>query len=354
MQRKTMQTTIERGLKIAGAIFVILLLAGVANAGGLGDDITINGFGHQSYLKSDTNEYVVRNSSDGSFDDYAMGITITSKVNDKIYIRTQFIDNEFGFEVDWGFGEYRFNDNFGFKAGKVKMPYGLYTEIIDVKALQPFAYLPSNYLVGINAYYGAALFANYEAKSGWGAEIDVHGGKSKVMGGNTSLDDFIGGQLMVTAPIAGLRFGFGVMDTEVNSDFFSGDVTSCISSAEYVADRFFARTEYVYMDFNNDEDNTFYVEGGYLVHKMVQPVVRYSHNWRPDDSEGSILGSAELTDSQDEYAFGVNLFLSDGFVVKAEHHIYDGNYNLEINQGESAYTPDDSWSLTAVQVAFMF
>lgn len=44
--------------------------------------------------------------------------------------------------IDWAYGDYRVNDWLGFRAGKVKIPLGLYNEARDNDALRTFIFLP--------------------------------------------------------------------------------------------------------------------------------------------------------------------------------------------------------------------
>ncbi len=340
---------------ITAASFAVVF-CGLANfgfAGGL-ENVTINGFAHQSYVKTDTNQYIVDDSEDGSVDDYVVGLTFTAKASDPVSIKAQFIkrgNNDL--ELDWGFGEFRFHKNFGLKAGKIKLPLGLFTETMDVKALQPFSYLPGFYFYGLNAYHGLGLFSSYEHKSGWGGEFEIYGGKS-----GDYFHDFFGQQTWITPPIDGLRFGFTFMKANMNHPAFGTyPIKVAMGSGEYVGEKLFGRSEFTNIKVEDSKLYFWYAEAGYLVHPMFQPVVRYARSWNPDMSDAE-LTLRNLTEAQNTFSFGVNVFPAEGVVLKAEHHINDGSAGLSATQETSGMTknmdPDDKWNLSMVSVAFMF
>ncbi len=337
-----------------GIVMSMLLGAGAFAQGGLGG-VTMNGFGHQSYLKTDTNTYVVSNASEGSFDDFVLGLTFTAKPADRVFVRAQVIHQDASIELDWGFGEYHFNEYVGIKAGKVKMPFGCYTETMDVKAMQPFTYLSGFYFYGVNSYNGVGLFGSYEAESGWGGEAEVYAGVGVVEGGAGRLKDLAGAQVWVTPPVMGARAGFGYWQTELNVPAWPQmDVSVAMISAEYVGDRLFTRGEHTIVKTNGEESNTYdYAEAGYLVTDIFQPVVRWSH--AKLETPELQLAATGITQTETDIAFGINIFPAEGFVIKAEHHMVDGNSSLEAMQRLGLnLVPKDKWSLTAVNIAFMF
>ncbi|MCP4685327.1 MAG: hypothetical protein GY867_07750 [bacterium] len=337
-----------------GIVMLMLLSAGAFAQGGLGG-ITINGFGHQNYIKTDTNTYVVPDGTDGSFEDYVMGLTFTAKPSDQVFVRAQIVHQNNEVRVDWGFGEYRFNEYLAFKAGKVKLPFGLYTETMDVKAMQPFSYLPGIYFYGVNSYNGVGLLGSYEAESGWGGEAEIFRGQSVTSDGVGRLKDLVGTQIWVTPPVMGAKAGFGYWQTEINVPGWPVmDVSIAMISAEYVGDQILVRAEHNFTNANSEEVSTnTYVEAGYLIKELVQPVVRWA-NTKLENPEAE-LQARGLTADETDIAFGVNIFPAEGFVFKAEHHIVDGNASLEPTQRQGQnLAPDDKWGLTAISVAFMF
>ncbi len=337
---------------VFGALLLALIASG-ASAGSLSDGISINGFGHQSWVKTDTNTYIVANSADGSVRDYVMGLTFTAKPSDRVYVRAQILHGPDGLNLDWGFGEYHFNDNVGFKAGKVKLPFGLYTQTMDVKALQPFAFLPGIYFYGVNSYNGFGLFGSHELENGWGGEVELYGGESPTAAGDGTLEDFVGGQVWVTPPVDGLKFGAGYWQMNLRvAGWPELPVSIVMPSLEYVGDKLFLRGEANIIKLDKEkESKSFYVEAGYMVHALIQPVARWTH--AVDDNFDADLNTT--TEDEDAIGIGINFFPAEGMVVKLENHFVTGNSSLEASQRNGwNLTPDDKWNLTALSVAFMF
>lgn len=355
---------VSRVLWCCGIVAMVLAFqTSLATAAALGNDITINGFGHQSAIQTDTNEFVVPGSSEGSFQDYVVGLTFSSEVNDRVSVRTQILSTQTSFYVDWGFAEYRFNESVGFKFGKVKLPLGLYTEIADVKNLQPFSYLPTLiYNHGMTSYNGIGVYGMTDFNNGWGGEVELFGGGSEMKGGKHAepvpMKNFVGGRVTLNTPLPGARLMFSAMrsDLEMDMGMMTMEVESevFLVSGEVIGDRFFVRSEAA--SFKNVEDNkSWYAEAGFLVHDNVQPVVRYIHQ-RKENTPSLTLAARNLigqTDKQNEIGIGLNVFLTSAVVLKVEHHFVDGSseLNREVLTNDA---PDNSWNLTAVSVAFAF
>ncbi|MCP4703210.1 MAG: hypothetical protein GY865_01250 [candidate division Zixibacteria bacterium] len=348
---------------IALMTMMVLGLSISVFAGDIGETISINGFGHQSYLKTDTNTYVVEDANDGSFRDYVTGLTFSARPSEKVFIRAQMLHSSAGLQVDWGFGEYHFNDNFGFKAGKVKLPFGFYSETMDVKALQPFSYLTGIYFYGVNSYNGVGFFGSHEFNSGWGADLEVFAGASITADGTGILKDFYGGQFWLRPPVDGLKLGFGHWETEINVPGWPVfPVAISMFSGEYIADSWFLRSEYNLNIQTHEKTGTnLYIEGGFMINDYIQPVVRWANTKL---EEGSLALSYGIEDTENAYSFGVNVFPSPGMVVKLEHHIMKGDASLQATQREGLNLgtmtlsgpsgPENNWSLTSMSVAFMF
>ncbi len=344
-------------LMIAGFCIAII---GSANAGEL-DNISIHGFAHQSFIKTDTNTFVVDNAEDGSFKDFTVGLTFTAKPANNVFIRAQIIENDNTIDLDWGFGEYHINENFGVKAGKMKLPFGLFTETMPVRALQPFNFLPGFYNFGVNTVNGFGGFANYEHENGWGGSFDLYGGYFPANIGG-SLDDILGGQLWITPPIDGLKTGFGYVQSTLNIPLYgmAMNLKFCMLSCEYTGDKLFMRSEYSWATVDGDKDNQWlYAEAGYLVNEYIQPVVRWA-KWEDLDwtSAPDPVGRPKLTKTETEIGMGVNVFMSNGVILKLEYHMFDGNSSLALSNQDPMDmknpVPDEKWNLLSLSTAFMF
>jgi len=134
---------------LCGALMLMLLIPAASMAFNL-EKLQINGFISQGYLKSKENNWLAVDSVDGTLQLNEVGLTFNMPVNDKLRVGVQLLSRDLGEEgnndvrLDWAFGDYRFCDQFGIRAGKVKMPIGFYNEGRDSDFLRQMAFLPQS------------------------------------------------------------------------------------------------------------------------------------------------------------------------------------------------------------------
>jgi len=110
--------------------------------------VQIHGFAQQGYLDSNQNNYLTMPTSQGSFAMTDAGVNVSATITDKFRVGAQVYDRNIGDlgndhpQLDWAFGDYKFKDWFGIRAGKVKTVLGLYNDTQDMEFLQTFAILP--------------------------------------------------------------------------------------------------------------------------------------------------------------------------------------------------------------------
>jgi hypothetical protein len=90
------------------------------------------------------------NSTQGSFKMTDGGVNVSTQLTDKLRVGAQVYDRLLGdlshgrLTLDWAYGDYKFTDWFGVRAGKVKTVIGLYNDTQDVDFLHTFALLPQS------------------------------------------------------------------------------------------------------------------------------------------------------------------------------------------------------------------
>ncbi len=110
--------------------------------------VQIHGFFTQGYVKTDTNNWLTMDTTDGSFAMTDMGLNLTSQMTDRLRVGAQAYDYDVGQlgqwhpSLDWAVADYRFTNWLGVRAGKVKTTLGLYNDTQDLDFLRPFALLP--------------------------------------------------------------------------------------------------------------------------------------------------------------------------------------------------------------------
>ena len=110
--------------------------------------IEIHGFVTQGFLFSSHNNYLTMKSSDGSVQWTDGAVSVSDSLTDKLRVGIQLHMYQLGelggsnVQVDWASGDYRVNDHFGFRAGKVKTVIGLFNDSQDVDAVFLWTLLP--------------------------------------------------------------------------------------------------------------------------------------------------------------------------------------------------------------------
>jgi len=130
-------------------LLVLCSLAGSLFAQDL-DHIQIHGFATQGFFYSSNNNYLSADSSKGSFQWTDGAVSFSDSISDKLRVGVQLHMYQLGqfggpnIQVDWASGDYKLSDHFGFRAGKIKTPLGLFNDSQDVDAVHLWALLPQS------------------------------------------------------------------------------------------------------------------------------------------------------------------------------------------------------------------
>ncbi len=209
-------------LSIASWMMALILSIGTTDgtiwAQDLSDDLHINGFVSQGYLNTTKNDYLVPRSTNGTAEFTEAAITFSANPMDRLRIGVQFMARNFGsaghgqVQLDWAFGDYRFKDELGFRAGRVKLPFGFYNEGRDVDMLRTSVFLPQSVYNEkmrdlLLAYEGIGAYGSLNL--GQGGELDYH-----AYGGTLNVSDATKGiwddTTRATAQVAALILGLAI------------------------------------------------------------------------------------------------------------------------------------------------
>jgi hypothetical protein len=226
----------RRGLSRCRCLFLFLLVCTCTGSVYAQDlaGIVVHGYVSQGFLFTSSNNYLSMKSSDGSAQWTDGAVNISDPLSDNLRVGIQlhmYQLGEFGgsnVQVDWASGDYRVNDHFGIRAGKVKTVWGLFNDSQDIDAVFLWILLPqgsysidhkSFYLahVGGDVYGGLSLgkrggTLHYTGYAGQ-ATVDLNDGYIKQfadiglvftssLGGKT-----YGGDLRWETPVKGLTIG---------------------------------------------------------------------------------------------------------------------------------------------------
>src|SRR5436190_1785230 len=153
-------------------------------------DVEVHGFVSQGFIKTIRNQYLVAHSRRGSFDLSEAGLNVTKTVTDRLRLGFQLFGGGFvtsaayNAKLDWFYLDYRWRDWLGVRAGRVKLPFGLYNEFNDVESARLSILMPqSTYPVSsrnfLLAQTGFEVYGYLGLHSAGALEYRLYGGTIK-------------------------------------------------------------------------------------------------------------------------------------------------------------------------------
>lgn len=339
-----MKAAVRRRAVLVSLIFSSLL--GVpATAQESTQRVDLHAFGAWAYGKTDGNQYLAGD-EEGNYEDATLALNVVATPSDRLRVvgQVEWVDGREGTELllDYAFAEWRFSDKLKLRAGKVKQPFGISSEVFDVGTLRPFIELPQAVygpvgLVG-ESYKGVGLTGSFALEGAWELAYDVYGGgqeleeyippEAVLLGEDfaspvkrETTRNMIGGRVVVETPVDGLRIG---------ASAYTGDEIGSTRrvgvglQAEYLAGPWSLRSEFVHETVKDDlKANGFYVEAAYHVDPHWQVAAQYGRLTSdlatvPAPAAPSLLDHKEL-------AASLNYWWSNNFVFKLSFHHVDGN-----------------------------
>lgn len=362
-----------------------LLLATVPLAGQQTERMQIHGFGTWAYGNTDGNEYAV-GEADGRYANAQFALNVAAQPTDTIVLRAQAawhrVENGAEAVFSYAYGEWRFSDALRLRAGLVQQPAGLYTEILHVGTLQPFAFPPQS-LYGpagmvAEGYQGLGITGSRYFQSGWGLMYDLYGGEVHIqetdpfdfmpevdsgMGPPTmeeeSVKDAVGGRVRATTPIDGLRFGFDLYAGNIKRP--NGETTRDAThgvSAEYITGRWTVRSEYRHkVERDVLTADAFYAELARKLTAHWQTAVRY--DWSDTDPKGMSSSPDPSLLQHGELGIGLNYWFGANMVLKLSYHHVRGNRfalpaSADATRGADAEPMKEASNLFVLGTAFSF
>ncbi len=391
--------------KISALIFVILILFGGKTGSAIElSGIDIHGFISQGYLLSDKNNYLA-NSEDGSFQFNEMGINFSREMTENLRLGIQIFSRDFGqFEnnkviIDWAYGDYRWKDRIGFRAGIIRQAQGLYNQTRDLDMLRTAILLPPGVYDESNRDYmsriqGASIYGEIPMQSAGSLSymflmgsknIDESGIVAKWVEspGIYTVTDFnegifYNGKLEWHTPVRGLRIGAsGTKATDIQIDVRTKiplgklpvGTNSVIDVTEYYT--YALSIEYILKDLTLAAEHSMsksdtevnrihpfgcYASAAYRFTDWFEAGAYYSvFYYDKDDKDGDAFKQRGLQDYrawQKDFALSTRFNVNENWSIKLEGHVIDG-----VGQLLRQENPDDvgkNWYLFAAKVTFNF
>jgi len=363
------------------------------------EGVNIHGFVSQGFLMSDQYNYLTENSKDGSFAYNEAGINFSKSLTDKLLFGIQLFSRDLGdvannkVTIDWAYGDYRLKDWFGIRAGRIKLPIGLYNETRDIDMLRTGIVMPQSIYSdllrdtsiaanGVGIYGNVDLSAvgsiDYQAVAGQ-MNIDNDSGFEKwfnsrftplfSLAGSTDTDTAYVGNLRWNTPLDGLVLGISGMTVDAQNPILTGRGASMTQETSSEIIRFF--TEYTwknlllaseYQTFKTESiigpnesevtSENYYLSASYRFTDLFSLGTHYSVVYpNKDDKDGEKLAFKSAA-SEKDLALSLRFDINEYIVFKVEGHKVDGT--AKVNEIDNPDRTEDDFYYGAAKVTFSF
>lgn len=370
--------------------FVILIFSQSLCFGEI-TNVTLHGFLSQGYLKSNHNNFYAETES-GTFEFNEMGINFSSSVTPRLHLGMQFFARDFGdlgndeVTVSWAYGDYRFRDYLGIRAGTIKLAYGLYNEIRDMDILRPNILYPGgvyneSWRDFLSAIKGMGIYGNFNM--GFLGKIKYNAQYGNInIGLESSATELIENQASIVSAGAtadvkaidmhhvyslkiftespfsmkGIKAGCSFLDLkydnsiDISSAIFSGGIEVSIHSKMFISSIEFTKKNYsiaseysiIELDFGlplaimpsyatNYKTQAYYFSFSYSLTDWLETYICYSkYNSNDSDKHGNMYTATDQKFLRwlDEIILSVRLDINDHWICKLETHFIDGATSL--------------------------
>jgi hypothetical protein len=369
--------------------------------------VDIHGFVSQGFVKSSKNNYLT-DSKRGSFEFSEVGLNFTKSLSDELRVGAQLFARDLGPvgnyrpQFDWYYLDYRFWDWLGLRAGRTKLPFGLYNEINDVDSARVPILLPqSTYPIDQRDYLlaqtGGEAYGRVKLGPAGALEYRLYGGTIFIpipaSSGGVAIDKIdvpylYGGRLMWATPLDGLQVGGSYQAVRLNLDYslspeatapfkaagllpadFSGKarveapVTLWVASAEYSAHDLLLAAEYGRWISKVDKTDVpalfpeprtvserGYGMASYRITSWFSPGVYYSLVYP------NIEHRSGRERYQHDFAATVRYDLNANWLLKIEGHLMHGTAALrsDLNEGKALTKLTMNWGVLMLKTTAYF
>jgi hypothetical protein len=344
--------------------------------------VDIHAFVSQGFILSTGNEYLAK-SKRGSFEFTEAGINLTRSLGENLRVGVQLFTRDLGpignyqARFDWFELDYHFFDWLGIRAGRTKLPFGLYNETSDIDAARVPVLLPQSVYPTANRDYllaqtGVELYGYVQLGALGAFDYRLYGGTLYLDLGDTTSNRLasytvpylVGGRAMWVTPLPGLQMGGTVQALRLDGVYapmgandrvladlgrrrlippgyigpvsFQLPIFLWLASVEYNVGELSLASEYgrTWADTDIEEpartsaaavtSESFYVMGSYRVAPWFDPGAYYSLLFpNMEDRRGRDA-------YQQDVALTLRFDLTQNWILKAEAHAMHGTAGLDM------------------------
>jgi hypothetical protein len=370
--------------------------------------VDVHAFVSQGFIKSTANEFLAK-SQRGSFEFSEVGVNLTRALGQNLRVGMQLFTRDigrignYGARFDWFGLDYHFFDWLGVRAGRTKLPYGLYNETSDVDAARVPVLLPQSVYSTTNrdfllAQTGVELYGYVPIGDLGAFDYRLYGGTLYLDLGDTSTNRtsitdipyLIGGRLMWMTPLSGLQLGGTVQALRLDGTYtptgaddptlarlaargliragyagpilFEVPALLWLASVEYTLGEMTLASEYgrtwsdtdvIEPERTSTAANTsesFYVMASYRVAEWLQPGLYYSVLF------SNIKDRRGRDAYQHDVALTLRFDLTQFWILKAETHYMHGTAALDValNEGTPRTELEKDWGVLLLKTTAYF
>ncbi len=391
--KKTTRGWLDRLVPLALIIFVSPVPAAEIGSKEEPLSLEIHGFVSQGFMVSTDNNYLM-NSTRGSFEFTDVGINFTKSLTDDLRVGLQLYSRKLGdlgnfdIKADWFYLDYHWFDWLGIRAGRVKLPFGLYNDSSDADSARVPIFLPQSIYPTQNrdfllAQTGMEIYGYVDLSDIGSLDYRVYGGTifleipdtpgSPIQVVHLSTPYVVGGRLLWGLPVEGLRVGGSLqalrLDTTLLSSTTGGtaDVeipaVLWVGSLEYSLHDLLLSAEYSRWRVSSDSSDPTvfpssptitseraYAMGSYRVNPWLQPGIYYSLLYPNVDLRSG------RENMQHDIAGTLRFDINPYWLVKLEGHYYIGTAALDpsINGGTPLNALEREWGAFMIRTTVYF
>jgi hypothetical protein len=310
-----------------------------------------------------------------NYDNFSGGLLFGIEPLDRVTIEGQLFADPGGAEivtVDWLFVDWDISDYLHVRAGKIRLPFGLFSEYLDVGTQRAFFTLPTSVYdsqdMTAEEYKGIGLLGRaHIGETGFAVDYDFYGGGASLAGtapeplalfgfsqdDNSLLSDSLGGRLRLETPLEGLTLGFSGLE---GKDHAGGDRVGLWGpQVEYRAEKWLVRSEYVHSE-GDTKRNSLYAEGTVRVWGPIELAGRYEWANLHFDGANAAGVPSDLLRHQ-EWAVGINYWVRPQWVWRLSFHYVTGNlyaFNPDVTTPAQAQNMSPTTNLVMFGTQFSY
>jgi hypothetical protein len=341
-------------------------------------EVQVHGSIQQGFVVSDNNNFLTMDTSDGTAAMTDGAFNASTQISKQFRVGAQLYSRNVGqlgngqVQFDWVYGDYKFNDSFGVRAGKVKTPLGLFNDTQDMEFLYTWALLPQSVYpmdrraVSI-AHVGADVYGTVDMKkagtlnyTGYFGIIpdDSRGGyrygiedAGFVYPSGENVEQKGGGfDLRWTAPVDGLTAGYSLFASDASVNLLMtalGNMPVTLDINDWQRHAFFADYQKNQFRFSGElrlegvnaviaqlasssatDSRSWFLAGSYRVNKYFE-VGSYYNSYVTDTRLSSSADDNHVSGPAVTARFDINKYWN----VKVEGQFMDGYGNMTYSHG---------------------